>query len=245
MGIQIQRVQDRQLSFGGLGPALMRRPGGKSYTKRVLGTEPTGYWPLTETSGDVAHCMVNEDLNGSYAGTYTLAETYSPTGEPCPWFSGGGVPLPAGETMAAGIYNRVGSLIIWACRDDPPGWNTQDTDYVHKYNFTNAMIGMHKLGANFGWRMNQGATTIDWYHNPGPDGWFCAGLTWDRLVADEAKAYLNGEQYQETKNGLPWIYYGYTDYAYVIWGWSGWVAHAAVWKRVLSGEEMADLYYGA
>ena len=50
----------------GTGRALI--PTGINYSdQKVLALGPIAYWPLTETSGTVAHCLVNPAQNGTYS----------------------------------------------------------------------------------------------------------------------------------------------------------------------------------
>lgn len=41
--------------------------GGGTYADKVLGYGPIAYWPLWETSGTVANCLVNSAQNGTYS----------------------------------------------------------------------------------------------------------------------------------------------------------------------------------
>lgn len=59
----------------------------QTYIQKVLSYEPVAYWPLNETSGTVARCLVNAAQNGTYTGV-TLANSTAPGGSPCPLFDG-------------------------------------------------------------------------------------------------------------------------------------------------------------
>ncbi|GAI14148.1 unnamed protein product, partial [marine sediment metagenome] len=70
----------RQNFFIGAGGVL-------AYDDKVLGMDPIAYWPLSETSGLVANCLVNPAQNGVYTGV-TLGQPGIGDGNTAPYFDG-------------------------------------------------------------------------------------------------------------------------------------------------------------
>lgn len=61
---------------------------GLAYYQRVLKLGPIAYWPLWEASGSVAECLVNSAQNGTYVNAPTLGQPGIGDGRACPLFDG-------------------------------------------------------------------------------------------------------------------------------------------------------------
>lgn len=95
---------------------VLLRPMGKPYYKKVLSYSPTAYWPLWETSGNVAHCLVNSAQNGTYLRDVATMGTQTGIGD------GNTAPMFDGVNDAVNIYSAtlngawnpaLGTLMIW------------------------------------------------------------------------------------------------------------------------------------
>lgn len=232
----------------------------KSYFNKVLALAPIAYWPMNELSGTAAinYGTLGAGANGVYSGA-TLAQVAAPGS------IGGLAPLFDGNDDLCNVYSAAlnggfnGNLLtfaIWwkvsAAGDWTDGTNR---DVVSFYIDANNYIEMNKGTVNNTFRilMRSGAVQKN------IDSTAYANTDWNLLVwtntdaGDEQKWYMNGLQLGTTQTGIgTWA--GNLAAASTALGnsgtgvakdWKGYLAHAAIWDRILTSTELALLYTGA
>lgn len=231
---------------------------GQEYYEKVLSYGPIAYWPLWETAGAVAECLVNPLQNGTVVGV-TWNNVIGPDGvNGAPFFDGAADYINIFTATFSGAFNgATGSAMIWARVANVGVWT--DTFSRHALNFQRSTgvantIHVRKDNANnqFQWNYTAGGaaaiinrtpeTTIDWV---------CVTLTWsDQANADETKAFWNGVQEGATSAAAGVWAVGALHATRTCIGaygtapssvYHGWLAHAAVWDRVLTQPEITAL----
>ena len=228
------------------------------YIAKVLRYAPIAYWPLNETSGTVAHCLVNGAQNGTYSSDVSAMGTGMGIGDgnTAAYFDGANDYCNIyTATFDAAFNGATGSAIIW-CRVNAAGtWTdgagryalnlrqNNDNQYVFRKSTVNNVLNIDAEAGN-------GAITFTSAANTTTD-WIMLGLTWsDSNNADEAKSYQNGSQFNVTSAALnAWAVGGLAAANTMIGAinntpvvpWHGWLAHAAVFDYVLNAVQMLDL----
>jgi RHS repeat-associated protein len=139
-------------------------PRASHYQQLVLGDAPLGYWPLDETSGTSAADASGNSNNGTYSGTYTLAQSGALAGTgggSAVSFSGGTVSGSVPNlNLAAGAYNTVE---LWL------NWN--GTDGVMPFGFAGGgnYYDLIFSGGNFGF--NTGCSDVYGVTAPSANAW--------------------------------------------------------------------------
>lgn len=97
--------------------------GGQTYSSKVLGYNPIAYWPLWETSGLTAHCLVNSPAqDGTYTGV-TLGQPGIGDGNTCPWFDGANDYVNIfSAALSAAFDGSEGTVMIWARVNNAAVW---------------------------------------------------------------------------------------------------------------------------
>ena len=104
-------------------PGLLRVPvstpggGAASYVSRVLGFGPIAYWPLYESSGTTAACLVNAAQNGTYSADVSLWPPGPGIGDgnTAPEFDGATEWVNIDTAALVAAFNGAeGSFLIWA-----------------------------------------------------------------------------------------------------------------------------------
>ena len=227
-----------------------RRLTGGDYNDLVLGTGPIALWMQDENAGGVARCSVNPAQNGTYVGVTLANDNTGPFGTPAPYWDGANdsnnVFTPA---FAAAFDINQGTILIWAKREAPPGWQPINTAYLFQPHFVNSsnVIGIAKLNATPKWVYQQGANIVSHLQAEASADWICWALSWS-IALDEFRPYRNGAQQVATKNGLiapvgamTLACIGATSPAPAA-VWQGWIGHVAVWDRALPPATIASLY---
>jgi hypothetical protein len=235
--------------------ALMRGAVGPSIIDNILSTGPVAYYPMNETSGTAAvNAEGTANRNGTYQGA-TLGQFKAPF--TCPFFDGINDFLRLDESvMAAPINKNLGSMAGWARVYDAGVWSDETWRYLWNLEYiSNAntirlakpgdlatqdrIYSLLRQGTNIASTTSNALTTTGWIH---------IGLTWDVLVQDELKLFVQGGQEGGTQTGLvtpsgslTYCAIGAKDYT-PINTWHGWLAHWAIWDYVLAPSEM-QLHY--
>jgi len=220
-----------------------------AYRAKVLATGPIAYWPLNETSGAVATCLVNAAQNGAYTGV-TLANVADPTGAGvAPYWDGlNDYCNVYTATLAAALSKTTGTMLLWAKRPNPPGWDLANIADLFRPVFVNTSntLGISKVNAAAWWEYMQGATVVRRTDTPATDAWLCLACTWS-TVADEFLAFKNGAQVSTTGTGLvapsgalSKAVIGARDTT-ATRPWQGWIAHVALWNTALAPATIATL----
>jgi len=229
------------------------RPG-LEYWEKVVALGPIAYWPLWETAGATAHCLINPLQDGTYTGA-TLNNAVGPDGvNGAPFFDGANDYVDIGvAAFIAAFSGPVGSLMCWGRVANAAVWtdgllrykvylycDANNRYFTRKQDVNNQIRGLGAAGA--------GQASIDVAYTSAD--WFVTVDTWsDGNNADEFKYYLNGAQQGATSAAL-------NNWAGALNGnltqigaatqvptavWHGWLAHCAVWDRVLTPAEVLEL----
>jgi hypothetical protein len=236
-------------------------PKGLSYQGRVLSTGPIAYWPLNETSGTEAinYGSLGTAANGTLgaAGAApTLGAIAAPGGGLAPSFDGSNDTINIYTAALNTSFPRtLGSMSIWWKVSAAGVWTdgTVNTLYRCFVDASNYVI-LRKSATNnvVEFFYNAGGTsetlTSTAYNNT---SWNMMALTWTD-AGDEVKWYNNGSQTGATQTGIGTFSGNLSTLDTAIGSagtpasevWSGNLAHAAIWNKVLTAAEIAALYSG-
>lgn len=225
---------------------------------RILGTQAAnliGYWKLSEPSGATADDVSTTNADGTYSGTYTLAQTGIGDGLMSTLFDGttGRVSLTTPLTSidtAIGDKSK-GTMFAWVKVANVGVWSdatirgifhlgadASNRFFINKNNTSNEIAFSHRAGAT----VKTVTTTLS------TTSFFSVGLTWDK-VADEVKAYVNGAQVGTTQTALgvfagtlaSWFSAIADSSSAGSQPFSGYLAHVGVWKVALTAAEMLSI----
>ena len=241
------------LPLTGAGPSA-----GGSYTSKVRGIEAASliaYWPQSEAAGAIAdNAEGTAARDGAYTGV-TLGQPGIGDGLTCPLFDGVedfnkvySVSLNTAYTGTAGsifVWAKVSGAGVWT----DLGWRRvieigdggSNKMVIFRPSANGLLQWEHKGNGTSKTITKAGLSTTDWMH---------LGLTWDDGVVDEAKMYYNGAQEGVTQTGLgnwagnlsaTFTNVGCNNNAIPAHLWSGYLAHAAIWTKALSGAQILEL----
>jgi len=230
--------------------------GGETYDQKVLATGPIAYWPLWETSGTVAHCLVNPLQDGTYNSDVSgwPPGTGIGDGNTAPFFDGTNdciniqtAALQAALDGSAGtlaVWQKVNAAAVWTDAANRRAFYTADvTDWQEFIHLTKSNVAN-----TYQWRYQAGGVleTVNEFGMAGVVAWFHTALTWD-AAADQVKAYLNGVQTGVTQTILG-VWAGTVDVSVIgaeslvpANPWHGWLAHAVVLGRAATPAEIVTL----
>ena len=236
-----------------------RRIQAGKYQNKVLSYDPIAYWPLTEHSGTVAHCLVNGAQNGTYSSDVSAMGigTGIGDGNDAPYFDGTNDYVNIySATFNTAFNGAEGSLSMWL-RVGAAGVWTDATDrrFLSLRVDGNNYIIMQRVGAN-----NNRVTTT---YNAGAVGktithdglsstdWMHWAATWSKSsgATGEVKFYYNGSQVGATLDNLG-VWAGNLSNTLTTIGaastipsavWSGYAAHVAIWNTPLTAVQIANL----
>lgn len=235
-----------------------------SYALRIQNTQSANliaYWPLNETSGTNADDVSATNADGTYSGTFTLAQPGIGDGSNGVNFNGanGRVSLATPLTALGGVFSGTqGTLLVWGQIPTAGVWSDGTSDF------------MVEIGASAGNRVglyknNSVANSISGIYNANSVGqfplytmgasratWFVAAITWDKNAggSGEIKLYVDGTQRDTTKTGLgAWVgslsasWTALADSTSSGGGspWNGNLAHVAIWNVALSPTQVSAL----
>jgi hypothetical protein len=241
MATQIRSLSHRRRILGG------------SYAAKVLDLGPIAYWPLDEASGSVAACRVNSAQNGTYTGVTLANDATGPFGTPAPYFDGTNDYVNIYSATLSGAFDRdTGSLAQWIKVYNVGVWtdgSARTTLYLRD-DASNYFSLSKPINSRFYWLRRAAATNQAMAKNGiAETDWIHVALTWDQ-TAEELKAYYNGVQEGATQSGLlAWTGGGLNNTQAAIGAgstvpasvWHGYLAHPALWDRVLPAASIAAL----
>jgi len=223
------------------------------YSDKTLSYNPKAYWPLNETSGSVARCLVNSAQNGVYTGV-TLGDGVGPDGSPCPFFDGANDYVNIWTTALHDAFNgSEGTVAIWAKVNAVDVWTNGAVKYIFQLNAAAAVeyARIYKSNTNnrMSYRYQAGGVTEGGDENGlSETDWMHLALTWSKS-ADEVRYWRDGAEVATVDTSLgTWV--GSIDSDYPIIGasstipggpWHGWLSNSALWGRALAQPEIADL----
>jgi hypothetical protein len=233
---------------------LAIRTKGSLYTSKVIATGPLVYFPLNESSGTTAYNRgLLASANGRYAGVdlANLAGPKSPFLHP--YFDGVNDYCDIDSAALDAAYNgQLGSLAVWYKMADMSVWT--DGNY-HRFVRLDRASAIHRITL----MKDMANNTLIWDYvansvikrvsdlTHADTNWHFMAVTWS-LAANQMKAYFDGAQIGSTQTGLGTWAAGSLDNAML--GalnttptnvHKGWLAHAALWTRVLSDSEILSL----
>jgi len=226
-----------------------------SFLDTVLSTGPIAYWPLDESAGTTARCLVNSAQNGTYTGVTLANDSAGPFGTPAPFFDGANDYVNVKTATLEALWNAGGaewSIMTWWRAANVGVW----TDAAYRYVFMGidtandyALIGRTNVNNQFRvvWRANattqtdlqNGLTTTDWQ----------SYIVTRSEAAGEVKYYRNGALLATDGPAIgAWASAG--GWTNILIGaettvpaqvWHGWIAHTALWNRALTPGNIATL----
>lgn len=223
------------------------------YYERVLNLDPIAYWPLWETSGTTAECLVNPAQNGTYSSDVSTwpVGTGIGDGNSAPGFDGTNDWVEGiTATIAAAWNGSEGTLFHWLKVANVGVWTDgvrRDTMFFQVDGSNYVMIRRSTANNTMQWLYNAGGT-LEVVGTAGlsSTAWVPVALTWSKS-AEEMKAYWNGAQTGATQTTLG-VWAGTIGAANIgatgvgpANPWSGWLAHAAVWDRALTQPDINSL----
>lgn len=232
------------------------RSRGGLYIGRLAATAPLVYFPLNESSGITA---VNRGTLGSAAnGTYTSVDLANAAGPKvpfkAPYFDGVNDYVNImSSVLDTGLKGDLGTIACWFKFYDASLWT--DTLY-HWFIRLDRASNVHKIQlfknpGNYELTWVYVANSVDvrvYDYTISDTNWHFLAMTWSK-DADQMKAYLDGVQTGSTQTGLGTWVAGSLEHANIgvqylapTYPHKGWLAHAAIWTRVLTAAEILTLY---
>ena len=224
----------------------------QTYMDKVVGLGPIAYWPLNEGSGTNAACLINPSQNGTYTGVTLANDVTGAFGTAAPYFDGANDNLNVDSAALDASFNgATGSFAIW-CRVNGAGvWTDGAVRYIARFRVdggnqfleqkaaaNNQLIGYGEAGNGVA-QISAAMSPVAWFH---------FAITWsDSNNDDEFKYYIDGTQEGATSNALNAWAGGVLAIAQIGASaaatnvWHGWLAHCAVWDRVLTQAEITKL----
>lgn len=220
--------------------------GALTYDAKVLGHDPIAYWPLTETSGLVANCLVNPAQNGVYTGV-TLGQPGIGDGNTAPFFDGANDSVDIYSAALNAAFNGAeGTIVIWFKVFNAGVW-TDATDrrgiqiYVDGDNRAQMMRPAGDDNRIFQ-SYEAGNITETNYPTIGPSiNWFHIAMAWSK-AGEVINYYTDGAPSGSDINLGVWA--GALNPAECYLGnssWYGWMAHPAIFDSALAAESILDL----
>lgn len=223
------------------------------YGKVAQAQHPLAYWPLSDASGSAAVDASGNARGGAYTGI-TLGATGIGDGRTAATYPGTGAVINAYSVGLAGAFNgALGSFAVWFKASASGVWS--DATFRNLFQFqadTNNYVKAYK--SNTANRItvdcNMGATfkTIN-IDGLSDTAWHLLTVTWDK-AGNALRAYLDGVPQSSPQTGLgTWAgslastttTIGATNLS-GSGGWSGSLAHAALWNVALAAAQVGDLY---
>lgn len=227
------------------------------YYQRVLARDPIAYWMLDEKSGTVAYDLVSGRVAGAQNGTHSASvahwgdgigdqrtsSLYDPKGSYTDIYS---------ATLNGSFSGSEGSLLVWARVSGAGVWTDgirRDILFIGATGVLSFIRITKDLANNSLSWVYFAAVTEDTVTMPGATStdMMCLGFTWS-ATGDVVWAYYNGAPVGSSTVLGAWA--GALLNGFVCIGatntvplnpMDGWIAHCALWNRVLSPEAMADL----
>ena len=237
----------------GTGRALI--PTGIKYNDKVLATGPIAYWPLWETSGVVAECLVNPAQNGTYSSDVSgwPVGVGIGDGNTAPGFDGvnDAIDINTAALQAALNANTAeGSMMIWA-KFVPAAWTDAAWHVSCRFrDSVNDYFTIAKSNANntlyYSWT---GGAVTETHSQAGivDTAWMLLTMTRSE-AADEVKYYRNTSLLATDTIIGNWASAGVWDnmvlganaFALINSPFWGSLAHAAVFGRALGLPEITS-----
>lgn len=229
--------------------------GGATYAGKVLGISPANliaYWPLSETSGTTAdNAEGTAARDGTYSAGITLNAATFTSGTPAPSADGNDHINIYSDSYRDAFPALEGTKAIWI-KLDTNTW----TDGLTHWGWTNQVDGANRTA----FRKESTNNRLNWIYREGnterfvvldsvtSTGWLHMAMTWS-AAAGAMKAYFNGAQTgsnQTVSGAFTGSLAATTTTLFAAntsgtTGWTGYLAHAAVWNTPLSAAQILAL----
>lgn len=204
---------------------------------------PIAYWPLNEISGGTAvnHGSLGSDVDGTY-NSVSLAQTEAPGGGCAPYFDGTNSWVTVySTTLRDNFPLSKGTILAWCRLESYGGWDwilyfmndSSNEGLEIRDNGTDSLYYGYTSGFN---------KTISFT----PNVWRLVAITYDDDINESYWCLNDSKTYGGVAVTLNANFL--SSYGTGIGGrWNGWridgyIAHAAIWDRALSSEEIALIY---
>jgi len=230
-------------------------PGISAAEQKILDYSPIALWPLSETIGTVANCLVTPAHDATHVNV-TLASILGPDGIAyAPLFDGAaGYVDIFSAALAAAFDGDEGTVVAWIHPKDAWGSVGNEIVIMLYADVNNRIRIYHDTGANLVWRrtaagtmknsdMNVSAEDLAWHH---------VAITWSESAGatGEFIAYFDGAAVDAAQTGID-NYVGSLVTADTCLGainttpgslWNGYLALVAVFDSALNAAAIADIY---
>jgi hypothetical protein len=232
-------------------PAILK-PGKRPYYKKIIrmfGSSLIAYWPLWESNGSVA-----TDISGNARpGAYTGVDFGYPgigDGKRSPYFDGANdYALIYSASLASAFNGAEGSILMWLKMFDATIWTDGlNHEFIRLYADDNNRFEARKHASAAILRIDYTAGgTLLTCNTPAQTSvaWFPVAITWSK-AADEYKCFLNGSQFDTTKNGLGTWAGSLTNISKIgaqsdtpTSVWNGWISHTLLLNRAATPAEIS------
>lgn len=211
---------------------------------------PVAYWPLWEKTGTVAECLVDSAQNGTYNSDVSgwPPQTGIGDGNTAPFFDGTNDQIDIDTVALNSVFDGdLGTVCAWVRVLNAAMWPDANGYLIISFKaagdnwiyfqkdvapLPNELFLQRAAGGGVG--LPHTTTITDWFY---------AAATWDE-VTNELSIFVNGVQVSGSAAALSsWT--GALTSAFIgarTGGvrWNGWLAHVALWSRVLSPVEIAS-----
>lgn len=215
-------------------------PAALTYEEEVLATSPLAYWRLDETNGTIAIDQTGNGRHGTISGVTLNATTFL-DGSPAPSFDGINDWINIySVSLRDALNSSAGAWQIWAITN----WGeAANRSLFAMRNTSPSVFGILKssLGANT-LRYTGGVPATGVILSS--SSWRHIVLTWD-ASANAARVYLDNalliaSTYSAFAANINQMTIGSRDNAAEFW--SGNLSNSAIWNRVLTADEISELY---
>jgi len=223
--------------------------GGDEYIEKVLGYGPIAYWPLNEVSGTTARCWVNPAQNGTYSSDVSTWPVGAGIGDgnTAPFFDGANDSVGVLTAALIAAFNgTTGTVAIWV-KVPAAAWvdgiSRRSINFepdVNNYAYSRKNFNANQLrhvyaGNAVGGGVNTAHAEIVWM--PLAMTWNGAAMqAYANGVADGAPVAINAWAVPLAVNAVIGA-----RTTVPVEPWHGYLAHCALWNRVLSLPEIQAL----
>jgi len=206
-------------------------------------------YPLWERSGIIARDFSPKNKNGLYT-SVTVNNNKFLTGDRAPTFDGIN-DFVNNNNLSADIDINVGTINVWVKPYNISLWSDSTHRIIMSIYFdTNNLIRIHRYTGNNSvrfWYIGDGNNTLTGETVTPTAGWKMLTLSWNVTGDGKMHVYENGVEFgtgytiSHVIASTPTdIYLG--SRAGSAWFWSGNIAFASIWNRVLTNSEILYLY---
>jgi hypothetical protein len=226
-----------------------------SYNAMVIGSKPLIYFPMNDPSGLVAKNWgtLGVASDGAYTGV-DLRNMPGPKGGSVPYFDGANDFLNLYSAAMASAFNgNLGTLMVWIKARTAGIWTDATTRYIAYLKVDSGnYLRFYKTTTDNQFIIARAASThaeqISTTSMGGSTAWHCILMHWDDAGTNEVRHYIDGSQVGSTIEAYTFVGSLASDQSLAGAGtsvpnyvWDGYLAHLALWDRVLTPAEISML----